>query len=64
MGAVLALLAGACVWAGLYIALTGRPAHRLLRLIPSRYYLAPLFALAILGWAWKIFIHLRGIDGW
>jgi hypothetical protein len=64
MGAVLALLTGAAFWAGLYIVLTGRPAHRLLRLVPSGYYLVPLFTWAIVAWTWKIFIHLRGIDGW
>ena len=64
MGAVLFILAAGCVWGGLYVALTGRPAHRLLRLVPSRYYVAPLLTLAIVAWAWKIFIHLRAIDGW
>ena len=64
MGAVLALLTGWCVWGGLYAAISGRPAHHLLRLVPSRYYLIPLFALAILAWVWKIAIHLGGWDGW
>ena len=64
MGAMLAFLAACSVWVGLYIGLTGRPVHRLLRLVPSRYYLVPLFALAILAWAWKILIHVHGWDGW
>lgn len=64
MGMVLAAAAAAVFWAGLYIGLTGRPAHRLLRFIPARYYLAPALVLAIAAWAWKIWIHLRGLDGW
>jgi hypothetical protein len=64
MGAALALLACACVWVGFYIALTGRPAHRLLQVLPGRYYYGPLLALALAAWAWKIFIHLKGLDGW
>jgi hypothetical protein len=64
MGFVLAVLTAMTVWGGLYIAFTGRPAHRLLRFVPSRYYLAPLFTLAVLAWAWKIAIHLTGHDGW
>jgi Protein of unknown function (DUF2752) len=64
MGTVLALLAAACVWGGLYIAISGRPAHRLLRLLPSRYTLFPLLLLGVLAWGWKILIHLKGIDGW
>jgi hypothetical protein len=64
MGAVLAALAGCCVWAGLYLAFTGRPVYRLLYLRPGGHYFLPLLGLGIAAWAWKIFIHLRGIDGW
>jgi hypothetical protein len=64
MGFVLALAAAATVWAATYIAITGKPAHRLMRLIPSRYYLLPLLTFAVLAWGWKMFIHLKGIDGW
>jgi hypothetical protein len=64
MGFVVAILAVATFWAGLYIALTGRPIHRLLRFVPPRYYGVPLTAFAILAWAWKIYIHLHGLDGW
>jgi hypothetical protein len=64
MGAMLALLAAASVWGGLYIAISGRPAHRLLRMLPARYTLFPLLLLGILAWGWKILIHLNGIDGW
>lgn len=64
MGTILALLAAACVWGGGYIAISGRPAHRLLRMLPARYTLFPLLLLAVLAWGWKIFIHLNGYDGW
>jgi hypothetical protein len=64
MGAALAIIAAACVWGGLYVALTGRPVYRLLRLLPGRYYALPLLGLAVLAWAWKIMIHLNGLDGW
>jgi hypothetical protein len=64
MGAILALLAAACVWGGFYIALTARPAHRLLRMLPAGYTLIPLLLLGVLAWGWKILIHLNGVDGW
>ena len=64
MGTVLAILATFTFWAALYVGITGKPIARLMRMIPSRYYLVPLFALALLAWGWKIFIHLKGIDGW
>jgi len=64
MGAVLAALCGVAVWAGAYIAITGRPAHRLIASIPGRYHVIPLMVLALAAWAWKMFIHLHGIDGW
>ena len=62
--AILALGTAMTWWGGIYIAATGRPIHRLLHLLSARYYLAGLLALAVVAWAWKIFIHLRGIDGW
>lgn len=64
MGTVLAALTVCCFWAALYCGITGRPVYRLLRIIPSRYYFVPLLTLAILGWGWKIYIHLSGHDGW
>jgi hypothetical protein len=64
MGALLALLACIIFWTGLYEAITARPAHRLIWLVPSRYYVYSLLAWAVIAWAWKIFIHLHGIDGW
>jgi hypothetical protein len=64
MGMVLAVLTAAGFWVALYIGLSGKPALRLLRVVPARYYLVPLFALAVAAWGWKMFIVLRGIDGW
>jgi hypothetical protein len=64
MGMILALMTAACAWGGLYIAITGRPVHRLLRLLPARYTLLPLLLTGVLAWGWKILIHLNGIDGW
>lgn len=63
MGALLAAAAGCCVLGGAYAAASGRPAHRLLRLLPGRYYLFPTLLFALAAWAWKIFIHLNGWDG-
>ena len=53
----------AAFWVALYMGLTARPTLNLLSPIPGRYYLFPLFALAILGWAWKMFTIARGIEG-
>ena len=64
MGTVLALIAVWCVWAGLYVAATGKPVYRLLRVVPGQFYCVPLVALAIMAWGWKIYIHLAGRDGW
>jgi uncharacterized membrane protein YdcZ (DUF606 family) len=63
MGFVLAALTCCTVWGAIYIAGTGRPIYRLLWVIPSRYYLLPLISWGVVAWAWKIFIHVHGIDG-
>jgi hypothetical protein len=64
MGALLALATIVTFWAGLYVAVTGRSVYRLIALGPSRYYVPLFMGLAVAAWAWKIFIHLHGIDGW
>jgi hypothetical protein len=64
MGTSLGLGAALTFWAALYIAVTGKPVHRLMRIVPSVYYVLIPMGVGIAGWAWKIFIHLRGIDGW
>lgn len=64
MGFVVALFCAAGVWAGLYIAWTGRPVHRLMTQVPGKMWLIVLLSIAIGGWAWKILIHLTGHDHW
>lgn len=64
MGCVLAALTAMTVWAAGYVAITGRPVHRVLAVIPEKMILFPLLTLAIAGWGWKIYIHLHGVDGW
>lgn len=64
MGFVLAVLTVGGFWLGLYVAATGRGVYRLLQLVPPRYYGVPLVSWTIIAWAWKIYIHLHGLDGW
>ncbi|HEX8522901.1 MAG TPA: hypothetical protein VF669_11630 [Tepidisphaeraceae bacterium] len=64
MGFVIALIAAVMFWSGLYIAITGRPSHRLLNRMPVQKILFSLLFFAVASWGWKIFIHTRGIDGW
>jgi hypothetical protein len=64
MGFMLAVLVAMTFWAALYTAVTARPVHRLLRFVPWRYYLVPLFVIGVLAWMWKIGIHITGHDGW
>jgi hypothetical protein len=64
MGTFFGLVTAMGVWVGFYIALTGVPALRALRPITQVNWVVPLVGAIILAWAWKIFIHVRGIDGW
>jgi len=64
MGCLLALATAFGFWLGFYIALTGRPVYRLLDFLAPRRAILPLMGLVILAWAWKIYIHRLGIDGW
>lgn len=64
MGTVLAALAVCSFWGGLYAAATGRAVYPLLGAVTARYYFLPLMTIAVTAWAWKIFIHLSGKDGW
>jgi len=63
-GFVLALTCGAIFWAGLYAAITASPLHRLIRQVPGIYSVPIILGFFIAAWGWKIFIHLKGIDGW
>jgi len=64
MGCLLALAAACCVWAGGYVAITGRPAYRLAMMIPGRAWLIGLLGFAIAAWGWKVYLQLNGLDGW
>lgn len=64
MGAILAVLACLGLITGLYIAATGRAVQNLLRYLPMTRVMFILLGLALLAWAWKIVIHMRGLDGW
>ena len=48
----------------LYQAATGRPIHRITRLLSPRLFIALGIGLFALGWLWKILIHTTGHDGW
>jgi hypothetical protein len=64
MGFLLSLMTAASVWIGFYVAFTGRPVHRLMKLLPSRYYLMPLLVIAMLAWGWKVLWTLAGRGEW
>lgn len=64
MGFILAVLTCACLWVAFYVAITAKPAHRLLRLLPTHYYLFWILGLAVAAWGWKMFLRLKGLDGW
>ena len=64
MGTLLAAICAAGVWVGFYIAVSGRAVHRVLRGFEPGTWIIGLMVLAIAAWGWKIFIHLKGIDGW
>jgi hypothetical protein len=60
MGFALAVVTAMAVWAGLYVGLTGRPSHRLLRIVPMKWHLWVWLPLAVLAWAWKIAVVAAG----
>ena len=49
MGTVLAVIAVIAFWSGLYVAVSGRAAHRLGLFIRPRYYILPLLCFAIMA---------------
>lgn len=53
-GFILALATAATFWAGTYCAVTGKPSHRLLKIIPMRAHLLFWLPAGVLGWVWKI----------
>ncbi len=64
LGTIFAVFAAIGFWVAIYIGLTGRPAHRLVHLIPARYYVLPLIVLAFAAWGWKMFVHVKNIGAW
>jgi hypothetical protein len=64
MGFLLALITAGAFWAGIYATATGKPIQRLLRHVPMPLLIVTMMSVGIAAWAWKIFIHLRGMDGW
>jgi hypothetical protein len=64
MGFLLALAAAMTIWAAGYSALSGRNLAPLLRRLPGKSLLLCLLGFAVAAWAWKIYIHLHGLDGW
>jgi hypothetical protein len=64
MGMILAIVSGMLVWGGGYIAISGRPAYRMLGVLPGGKVLIGVLVLGLAAWAWKIFIFVHGIDGW
>lgn len=63
MGFVLAAATCAAFWAAAYIAVTGRPAHRLHKRLPGVKLLVLGVGIGIAAWAWKIGLTLAGIAG-
>lgn len=59
-GLILCVLTAAAFWSALYVAVTGRPAYRLLRLVPAKTHVILWPALALAAWAWKIALTVRG----
>jgi len=63
-GFFLAYISGMLFSLALYEAATGRPIHRLLRLLNLRYAVIIVLSVLLAGWGWKILLHFTGNDGW
>jgi hypothetical protein len=59
-GMILCLLTAAAFWAGLYIAITAKPAYRLAYQIPPKFHLLTWVPLALAAWLWKIALVSMG----
>lgn len=53
-GMLLCVLTAAAFWSALYVAVTGRPAYKLLRLVPMTAHVILWPTLTLVGWVWKI----------
>lgn len=58
-GTVLALVAAIIVWAGGYIAVTGRPSARLLNMVPWSRILFSLLGVVLVAWVYKIVVVMN-----
>lgn len=56
LGFVLSMATGMTFWAAVYIAATGRPAHRLLQRLPGVKILLWAVGFGIAAWGWKILL--------
>ncbi|MGN6504887.1 MAG: DUF2752 domain-containing protein [Tepidisphaeraceae bacterium] len=53
-GMILCILTAVTFWSAFYVAVTGKPAYRLLSMIPTRVHLRVWIPLALAAWVWKI----------
>ena len=53
-GMLLCLLTAATFWSAIYVAVTGRPAYRLLKFVPPKAHAVVWPGLTVAAWAWKI----------
>lgn len=60
MGFALAVLACTAVWGGAYVAISGRPAWRVVRAVPGTTIVVSLLVLVVAAWAWKIVLVVNG----
>jgi len=63
-GFVLALIVTIVFWVSLYAAISAKAVTALLDRLSAKYTWGTILILAMGAWAWKIFIHVRKIDGW
>lgn len=63
-GFVLAVATGATAWIAGYCALTARPAYRALRRVSWGWTGSLLLSVWLASWGWKMWVVLRGADGW
>jgi len=55
-GLILCILTAAAFWGGLYVAVTGRAAHRILAMVPFKIHVALWPSLALVAWLYKIIL--------
>ena len=63
LGFILAVATSVTFWTSAYVAITARPAHRLLKSLANAKLAVLAVAVGIGAWAWKIGLTLAGIAG-